>query len=244
MDKFMKINISIEARMSSTRLPKKVMLPINGKINLALMIDRIKKSKLVDEIIVATTTNKEDDEIVNWCIANHISYFRGSENNVYDRVLKTHIKYNSDIIVELTGDCPLLDPQIIDKALDIYLNKNYDYVSTGWDYPLGMAVQVYSLDTLKSISQNRELQYQDMEHVTPYLYTSDKYKVYAMIPNENQKLKDLSVTLDTQEDFEVIQNVTQHFDNFDFSLEEIVLFAKQNPKQVSLNHNTHRKGLS
>ena len=240
----MNINISIEARMTSTRLPGKVMMPINGKINLAIMIDRIKKSKLVDNIIVATTINKEDDEIVNWCKDNDIGYFRGSEDNVYQRVLDTHIEFKSDIVVELTGDCPLLDPTIIDKAIKLYQDNDYDYVYTNSNYPLGMAVQVYSLPILKSVSTNRELEYQDMEHVTPYIYTSGKYKLLAMEPENNQILKDLSVTLDTKEDFEVISNVCKGFDDFDFSLEDIVNFANNNPQLVSANKNTHRKGLS
>jgi len=240
----MKINVSIEARMTSTRLPGKVMMPINGKINLAIMIDRVKKSKLIDNIIVATTTNKEDDKIVSWCEDNNINYFRGSEDNVYDRVLKTHIKYKSDIIVELTGDCPLIDPTIIDNAIIMYNNNNYDYIHTGELYPLGMAVQVYSLDTLKSISKNRTIEYQDMEHVTPYLYTSGKYTCYKLQPNKNQQFHNLSVTLDTPEDFKVIENVCKNFNNFNFTLEDIISFAKKNPKLVSTNMNIHRKGLS
>ena len=239
------INISIEARMTSTRLPGKVMMPINGKINLAIMIDRLKKSKLINNIIVATTTNKEDDEIVSWCKQNNISYFRGSENNVYDRVLKAHQEFNSDIIIELTGDCPLLDSSTIDKILQIFLNNNYDYVSTADSYPLGIAVQIYSLTTLESVSKNRSLEYQDKEHVTPYIYTNkDKYKCFYSEATDEHQYQNLSVTLDTKEDFEVIQNICKGFDNFDFSLKDIINFAKQNTHLVSSNQNIHRKGLS
>jgi len=240
----MNINVSIEARMTSTRLPGKVMMPINGKINLAIMIDRIKKSKLIDNIIVATTINPQDDEIVHWCKKNNIDYFRGSENNVYERVLQTHKKFDTDIIVELTGDCPLIDYTILDKAILLYQNSHCDYVSTGGNYPIGMGTQVYSLKTLKSVSKNRLLQYEDMEHVTPYIYTSGKYKVLSIKPTNTQKLDNLSITLDTKEDFEVISNVCKNFSNFDFSLEDIVSFAKNNPSKVALNKNIHRKGLS
>ena len=122
----MNINISIEARMTSSRLPGKVLKLINNKPNLEIMVERIKKAKLISNIIVATTTNKEDDVLVNWCEENNIDYFRGSENNVYDRVVKTHEKFNTDIIVELTGDCPLLDPILIDEAITVFLNNNYE----------------------------------------------------------------------------------------------------------------------
>ena len=88
------INISIEARMTSTRLPGKTLKLINQKPALEIMVDRVKKNKLANEVIVSTTINKEDNDIVNWCEKNNISYFRGSEHNVYDRVLKTHQKFN------------------------------------------------------------------------------------------------------------------------------------------------------
>ena len=161
--------------MTSTRLPGKTLKLIHGKPALEIMIDRIRKVKSVDNIIVATTINKEDDEIVFWCKKNKVKYFRGSENNVYDRVLRTHQKFNTDIIVELTGDCTLLDSRVVEEAVKIYLDNDYDYISLS--DPLGMGAQVYSLDILKSVSNNRELTYLDREHVTPYLYTSGKYNI-------------------------------------------------------------------
>jgi len=241
----MKINISIEARMTSSRLPGKVLMPICNIKALELMYKRIKNNKYSNDIIIATTTNKEDDEIINWCKENNISFFRGSEKNVYQRVLNTHKHYKSDIIIELTGDCPLLDPKLIDEAVEVYLNNNYQYVSNSLEmtYPIGMAVQVYSLNTLESISKNRELEYQDMEHVTPYLYTSGKYKIFNIKAPKELTMPDLSVTLDTKEDFIVIENVCKHFNNINFSLLDIINFAKSNPKKVSLNQNIHRKGL-
>jgi spore coat polysaccharide biosynthesis protein SpsF len=242
----MNINISIEARMTSSRLPGKVLKLINNKPNLEIMVERIKKAKLISNIIVATTTNKEDDVLVNWCEENNIDYFRGSENNVYDRVVKTHEKFNTDIIVELTGDCPLLDPILIDEAITVFLNNNYDYVSNGLEitYPLGMAVQVYRLATLKSVSINRELEYQDMEHVTPYIYTSGKYTLFNIKASKHLTMPELSVTLDTIEDFNIIETICKNFDNFDFSLEEIINFVKKNPKLLEINKHIHRKGLS
>ena len=240
----MNTNISIEARMTSSRLPGKVLMPICGIPTLELMIKRIQKAKLIDNIIVATTINKEDDEIVNWCEKNHIDYFRGSENNVYDRVLKSHQKFKTDIIVELTGDCPLLDPQLIDDTIQKFKDNEYDYVATSPEYPLGMAVQVYTLSTLESVSTNRELEYQDREHVTPYLYTSGKYNISYLKTPKKHMCNKLSVTLDTQEDFEVIENVCKNFDTIYFTLEEIVLFAKANPEKVNMNHTTKRKGLN
>lgn len=238
----MKINISIEARMTSTRLLGKTMMLINGKPALEIMIHRIKKAKLVDDVIVATTINKEDDEIVDWCKKNNIKYFRGSENNVYDRVLKAHQKFNTDIIVELTGDCVLLDAELVDKAIKRYLDNDYDYISLG--DPVGMGAQVYSLKVLESVSSGRELEYLDEEHVTPYLYTSGKYNISKTKIYGDLNCPDVFLPLDTIEDWEVINNICKNFNDFDFSFEEIVKFMKDNPDKVSANEHIRRKGLS
>lgn len=242
----MKINISIEARMTSSRLPGKVLKPINGIPNLELMINRIKNSQYVNDIIVATTINNQDDEIVNWCEKNNISYFRGSENNVYERVLQTHEKYNSDVIVELTGDCPLLEVKLIDECIDFYLKNDFEYISNCLEitYPIGLAVQIYSLKTLKSVSTNRELEYQDMEHVTPYLYTSGKYKIHNIEASEKYHMPDLSITLDTIEDFNLIETICKNFDNIYFTLDDILDFIKKTPHLKEMNKSIKRKGLS
>jgi spore coat polysaccharide biosynthesis protein SpsF len=239
----MRINISIEARMTSSRLPGKVLKSIKGVPALEIMIGRVKQSKLFDKIIVATTINKEDDEIVNWCKKNNIDYFRGSENNVYDRVWQTHKKFKTDIIVELTGDCPLLDPSLIDKGIDIFLNNDYDYVSTGRSYPIGMAVEIFSFKDLQNISVNRELTYEDKEHVSPYFYTSGKYKVFHFEAPMDLTMPELSVTLDTIEDYNMIETVCKNFDDFDFSLKDIIGFIKSNPDLLNINQAIHRKGL-
>ena len=115
---------SIEARMTSSRLPGKVLMDsIDGISMLEFMISRVKKSKLINKIIVATTINLSDQPIVDLCKKLKISYFRGSEEDVLSRVLNAHKKFKSDIIVELTGDCPLIDPIIIDKIILTYLNN-------------------------------------------------------------------------------------------------------------------------
>lgn len=238
----MKINISIEARMTSSRLPGKTLMLINGKPALEIMVDRIKKAKLVDNIIVATTVNKEDDAIVDWCKKNNINYFRGSENNVYDRVLKAHQQYNTDIIVELTGDCTLLDAELVDHAIKRYLDNDYDYISL--DDPVGMGAQVYTLKVLESVSADRELEYLDKEHVTPYIYTSGKYNISKTKIYEDLNCPEVFLVLDTIEDWEVIDNVCKNFNNFDFSFEEIVEFIKNNPDKISANEHIRRKGLS
>ena len=236
------INISIEARMTSTRLPGKVLKIINGKPALEIMVNRVKESKLADNIIIATTINKQDDQIIRWCELNNLSYFRGSENNVYDRIVKAHQKFNTNIIVELTGDCILISAELIDHAINIYLKNDYDYVSVS--DPLGMGAQVYSLKTLQSVAVGRELEYLDKEHVTPYLYTSGKYKKFETKIYDNLDCPNISFPLDTIEDLKLIENICKNFNDFNFSLEDIIKYIKNNPELVNLNKHIKRKGLT
>ena len=236
------INISIEARMTSARLPGKTLKLINGKPALEIMVNRVKHAKLVNKIIIATTTNCEDDVIVEWCKMNNINYFRGSENNVYERILKTHQKFNTDIIVELTGDCILITAELVDYAIQLYLDNDYEYVSVS--DPGSMSAQVYSLKTLKSVTHNRELEYLDKEHVTPYLYTSGKYKILVTKMYEDLDCPEVSFPLDTKQDLEILDKICKNFDNFSFSFKEIVEFIKKNPDIPKINKNIKRKGLT
>ena len=236
------INISIEARMTSTRLPGKVLKIINGKPALEIMVNRVKESKLADNIIIATTINKQDDQIIRWCELNNLSYFRGSESNVYDRVVKAHQKFNTNIIVELTGDCILISAELIDHAINIYLKNDYDYVSVS--DPSGMGAQVYSLKTLQSVSVGRKLEYLDKEHVTPYLYTSGKYKKFETKIYDNLDCPNVSFPLDTIDDLKLIENICKNFNNFNFSFKDIIEYIKKNPELVNLNKHIKRKGLT
>lgn len=241
----MKINVSIEARMTSSRLPGKVMMPLGNTHVLDMMVQRVKKSKHVNDIIIATTINKEDDVIVEFCKANNISYFRGSENNVFERVLQTHEKFNTDLVVELTGDCPFLEASIIDKVIETYLDNSYDYVSNWIEhtYPIGMSVQVYKYEALKEISK-KELTYQDTEHVTPEFYTSGKYKIFNVEAPKELTYPQLSITLDTKEDYEIMNNIATHFGTIDFTLKQTIDYIKSNPELLDINASIKRKGLS
>lgn len=234
------INASIEARMTSSRLPGKVLLPLGGKSALEIMIERVKKAKKIDTIIVATTTNKEDDPIVELCKKLGVICFRGSEENVFSRVLAAHKKYQSDVIVELTGDCPLIDPKLIDEALETYLDNQYDYVSNciEFTYPLGMAVEVFSFDALENMSQT-PLSKEDMEHVSIRFYNDASYKSFNVKAPSNTHLPNLSVTLDTKADYQMISTVYNHFGHNEFDLEDIVSFVKENPKLLNINPVNH-----
>ena len=137
-----RICATIEARMTSSRLPGKVIKPILDKPTLELMVERVKRIECLDDIILATTTNADDDCLVELAERLGIKCFRGSEDDVLERVLHAAQAHDVDIIVELTGDCPLLDPALVDQGVATYLEKGVDYLTNSQpaSYPIGMVV--------------------------------------------------------------------------------------------------------
>jgi len=235
-----KIVASIEARMTSSRLPGKVLMQaINGMSMLEFMIQRVKKSQLIDQIIVATTINDTDDPIFNICQKLSINCYRGSEDDVLLRVLNAHKSVNSQIIVELTGDCPLIDPEIIDKVINIYLNNNFDYVSNSHirSFPDGVDVQVFSFDILKEISIKTKEPY-DRENVSSYIYRSGEYSLEAITAGKELFWPELRITLDDKGDYYLIKKIIEYFyanKKFEFSLKDIVNYLKENKQLLELN---------
>lgn len=239
-----RINASIEARITSTRLPGKVLMEINKKPVLQLMVERIRKSKFINDIIIATTINKADDTIVSLAKDTKVNFYRGSEENVLQRVLGAHEEFKSDIIVELTGDCPLIDPLLIDECIEFYLNNKdkYDYVSNCVErsYPDGMDVQVFSRNVLGEAARktNNPL---DREHVSRYIYTSGEYRIHTIKAQGDLFWPDLGITLDTREDFELIKSIFEHFKNNDFTLKDILELLRQNKEMLNINKHIQRR---
>ena len=238
-----KIVASIEARMTSSRLPGKVLMKaINGMSMLEFMIQRVKKSQLINQIIVATTINSTDNPIFNMCQKLSIDCYRGSEDDVLLRVLNAHKSVNSQIIVELTGDCPLIDPKIIDQVIDIYLNNNFDYVSNSHirSFPDGVDVQVFSFDILKEISTITKEPY-DRENVSSYIYRSGEYLLKAIIADKELFWPELRITLDDKGDYYLIKKIIEYFytnKKFEFSLKDIINYLKKNKQLLELNKDT------
>lgn len=235
-----KILASIEARMTSSRLPGKVLMESLPNVSmLEYMINRVKKSKLIDDVVIATTDNKEDNPIVELCKKINIKYFRGSEDDVLLRVLKTHKYFKSDIIVELTGDCPLIDFKLMDKIIKIYIQNNYDYVSNSHErsYPDGFDVQVFSTNLLDKVSLLTNNLY-DRENVSSYIYRSGKYKTYAIIAEPDLFWPDLRVTLDDVGDYLLLKNIINkmHADfDYNYHVIDVVNYIKNNPDLLKLN---------
>ncbi|MFY9983742.1 MAG: glycosyltransferase family protein [Chthoniobacterales bacterium] len=204
---------SIEARMTSTRLPGKVLMPCVGRPMLELMVERVKRSRYLDAIVVATTVNATDDPIVELAQRLGIRFFRGSEFNVVGRVTAAMQEVKADIIVQLTADCPLIDPEIIDQLVRIYAANDFDHVANGVlrSYPDGLDVQVSSLPILEkcyALCENDK----DREHL---FYTirrnRDKIRTFDVMAPPELCWPQWRWTLDTMEDYKLICRIYEHF---------------------------------
>ena len=240
----MKIVATIEARMTSSRLPGKVMLKVLNKPILSFLVNRLKTLTNIDEIVLATTTNLTDDILEDFAKGNLIHCYRGSENNVLDRIINAGIQTKADIIVEITGDCPIIDPSIVDQTLKLFINNNVDYVSNNHirSYPDGMDVQVYKLQTLINSSKltNNKL---DQEHVTLFIRNHPElFSKINLIAPIDLYWPELALTLDEESDFLLLKNIIEYFNGSNFSCYDTIKFLKKNPTLLELNKGVLRKG--
>ena len=244
-----RIVASIEARMTSSRLPGKVLLNAIDDISmLQYMIERLKESKKIDHIVIATSDNKADNSIVDLCKKIKIDYFRGSENDVLDRVYQTHKYTCSEIVVELTGDCPLIDPKIIDESVDLYLENDFDYVSNAHvrSYPDGLDTQVFSFALLEEVNKLATSDY-DRENVTSFIYRNNEnfdYKLKALVANKINFWPELRITLDDKGDYLLIKNIIDFFhpkNGFKYYCNQIISYVRENDDLLSLNKNSRVK---
>ena len=227
----METAIIIQARLGSKRLPGKVLKKINGKTILEYVINRLKKTKLSNNIIVATTNREEDKKIIKVAKKTNCHTFRGSTNNVLNRYYKAAVHYKVKNIVRITSDCPLIDPKIINKVYFFYLKNNYDYVSNKIfpTYPIGMGLEILNFRSLKKANKLTKSSY-DKEHVTPYIYKNPKkFKIKNV--GLKKKLLNYRIVLDYIEDFKLISNILKHFDKQrkDFTLKDIIKYINRNP---------------
>lgn len=241
-----KIGAIIEARMGSSRLPGKVLMDTGIEMSfLEALIDRIRRVSKIEEIVVATTINPLDDKLEEFCNTREITVFRGSEENVLDRVLSAAIASSIDIIVEITGDCPIIDPGIIEQILNTYLNNKADYVSNAnvRGYPDGMDVQIFSTSVLAK-SNKKNLTKLDKEHVTLEIRNNPEYSKINIMPKEYENLPHLGLTLDEESDLILLRNIFEHFGDNRFDLKMVLDLLKQKPNLTRINSDVVRKGDS
>ncbi len=245
----MKISCIIQARMNSKRLPGKVMMKINRNYMIDYLIQRVQKIHLIDEIVISTTLNNKDDRLVNYCKKKNYKYFRGSEKNVLDRIYKTALNFNCDIIVFITADCPIIDFRIIRKTIKFYLKnlKKFDYVGNSFirSYPDGMDIHVFPFKTLKK-NKNLVKSNIEKEHVTLGIKRRPKiFRIKNIIAEKSLFWPELGLTLDQIEDYNLIKKIILYFNkekNYFFSCKEIVSLLKKKNNWVKINSKVKRKG--
>lgn len=242
-----KIVATIEARMTSSRLPGKVLMPLAGKPALERLIERLKRSKYLDGIIVATTTNDADDPIEELTKKTGVNCYRGSEMDVLGRVLDAARSVNADVIVEITGDCPLMDHRLVDRGIEEYFSRDVDYVANilKRGYSDGFDVQVFSTKTLAKTSALTKDPI-DRVHVSYYIYSHpEQFKLFNWEPAEDCFLPEGRVTLDEKEDYELINKIFEKLlpQKEDFSAEDIVKLLKSNPKLMRINEHIRQKNI-
>lgn len=241
----MRIGITIEARMTSSRLPGKVLLPIAGKPALERMVERVRRVPGIDQIVVATTVNATDDPIAELAAAMGVGCHRGSEEDVLQRVLDAANAYGLDVIVELTGDCPLIDPAVIAAVISTYRQAGVDYVSNCLNsrtFPLGMETQVFATQVLADVAR-RTSEAEDREHVSLYIYRHPELYSLRNHPAPPPFQSDLRLTLDTPADYELIRRVyeTLYPANPEFGLADILTLMECQPELRSLNAGVQQK---
>ena len=225
----------IQARLNSIRFPNKVMQKINGKPLIEILIERVASAKEVNKIVVATSVNKKNKKLIEFLKRKKISFYQGSENNVLKRYYDAATKNKFKNIIRITGDCPLVDPALIDQYVKIFKEKKVDYLSNICPptYPDGLDLEIFTYNTLKKAYLKAKNKY-DLEHVTPYIQRSDDFKkINITYKKDHSKLR---LTIDEKKDLEVIKLVFKKFyPKIIFSFEEILKFVKKKPLKFRIN---------
>ena len=241
----MKTVIIVQARMTSTRLPGKVLKEVLGKPLLAYQLERLRRVKLADEIVLATTTNQTDDVLASFAAKEEIRCYRGDEQDVLDRYYQAAILAEADVIIRVTSDCPLIEPAIIDEVSQVYYETpGGDYVSNALSrtYPRGLDVECFSFKVLEIAWKNANKAY-EREHVTPYLYQQDVF-----IKKEVKAEADYSGyrwTVDTQEDYELVRLLLEELYRIQpyFSWREVLSVLEKHPEWKLINAEIEQKKL-
>lgn len=240
----MKIVIIVQARMSSTRLPGKILKVVLQKTLLEFQVERLRRVELADEIVIATTTNNTDQPIIDLCGKLHVLYFRGSEEDVLSRYYGAAKLHNASVIVRVTSDCPIIDPHVIDKIIQFYLDyPDYDYVSNCLErtYPRGMDTEVFSFEALQETFFEATAP-SDREHVTPFIHMNpQRFHLANVSYSEDQSCH--RWTVDTPQDFELIKRIIETLYTYtpQFTLEDCLDLLSQHHDWSTINTNVEQK---
>lgn len=237
----------IQARMTSSRLPGKIVAPILGRPMLELLIERLRRARQVDHVIVATTANATDDVVEQLCARLGAGCFRGSEDDVLERVLGAAHAYGVELIVEITGDCPLIDPAVVDQLIEMYHEGGVDYVANVLKrtYPRGLDTQVFPTTALEEVARLTQDPV-DHEHVSLYMYEHpERFRLRNLESGLPERYWNLRVTVDTPQDFALITAIYEelYLSHPDFRLSDVLALLDRRPDLVALNQEIQQKSV-
>lgn len=233
----------IQARMGSERLPGKILLPLLDQPMLAQIVRRAAQARLLDGVMVATTLDARDDVVADLARERGWTCVRGSENDVLDRYYQAARHVNADHVVRVTGDCPLIDPAVLDHVIAAYhcAAPRVDYASNALvrSYPHGLDVEVFSFAALERAWQE-DHNGAWREHVTPYLYRHPELFTLLDVVNPTNYAQ-YRVTVDTPQDFELIQRIYEYFGHGNFTWHEVVSVLEAHPDWLDINRDVKQK---
>ena len=243
----MKTVVIIPARNKSTRLPGKIFKDIEGKPLLQRVIERIKRAKRINQVVIATTRSYEDKSIVEFAKKNGLKYVQGSEEDVLSRFVLAAKKTGADIIVRITADCPLIDPEIIDKAIEQFFKDKLDYISnatTKRSFPRGLDVEVFSKEALRKANRlGKEKRHR--EHVTAFIYENPQmFKIGYLLAEGVLKRPDIRLCVDTEEDITLIRKIYKRFlEDNTVDIAKVIDFLDNNPELIEINRKSELEHL-
>lgn len=237
----MKTVAIIQARMSSTRLPGKVFADVCGQPLLHHVVCRARRARTPDQVVVATSDRPADDVVARFCEMSAVPCFRGSEEDVLDRYCHAARHFKAEAVVRVTADCPLLDPDVIDRVVQAFLAGDQDYVSNTLDrtYPDGLDVEVFSFAALARAWREARLP-SEREHVTPYIW---KHPELFRLGNvkQDEDLSDLRWTVDEPRDLEFVRAVYRWLGpRSDFGMQEVLALLREHPELGRINAGIER----
>lgn len=258
-----KVVAIIQGRMSSSRLPGKILADIAGQPMLQRVFIRTSRAASVSQTIFATTTDSTDDPVAEYCDFSGIPFTRGSQFDVLDRYYQTASQFKADIVVRITADCPVIDSELIDNIVNTLLEDEYDFVCNRLPlpyqrtYPIGLDVEACTFKVLKKAWKEAK-EPQHREHAMPYFYEGVKLEVISRQLSAGESPRGFKVallhhttdfgdyrwTVDTPEDLEFMRQVYKHFDGRDdFTWKEVLDLVHNNPELARINANVQHKTL-
>jgi spore coat polysaccharide biosynthesis protein SpsF len=240
-----KVVAIVQARMGSTRLPGKVLMDLGSDTVLSRVVRRLRRARLVNEVVVATTTAAADDAIVLESERLGVSSFRGSEDDVLDRYYHARQEAEAETVVRITSDCPLIDPELVDETIKLFLNEHADYASNVLTrkFPRGLDAEVFTAAALEKAWRDAREPHQ-REHVTPYLY--EHPELFRLVSARGEV--DYSFyrwTLDTTADLRLLREIYARFGNHDtFGWREVIALMEAEPSLTQLNSHVIQKSTS